>query len=163
MALVRSTRHVEASVDRVWTLVTDWPAHTRWIPLTTVTIDSDSPVRSGPGTRFTGRTALGSVGFDDPMTVTVWQPPADGEPGRCRVVKRGRWLTGWAEIEVAGERLGSRLTWLEDVRPRWTPRAADRAVALFGRLLFDWTLRKIAAELHDGPPRSRGTAARVVG
>lgn len=147
MALIRSAIRLDAPADRVWSLVTDWPAHGRWIPLTKVAIDPDSPARTGPGTRFTGRTALGPVGFDDPMTVTDWQPPADDRPGRCRVVKRGRWLTGWAEIQVQPEATGCRLSWHEDVRPRWTPRAADPAVVLAGRLLFDRTLRRIAAEL----------------
>lgn len=147
MALVRSATHIPAPAGQAWTVVTDWPSHSRWIPLTRVTIDPDSPVRTGLGTRFTGRTVLGPVGFDDPMTVTVWQPPADGEPGRCRVVKRGRWLTGWAEIEVWPDGTGSRLSWIEDVQLRWLPRAADPALALAGRLVFDRTLRNLAAEL----------------
>jgi len=147
MALVRSARQLDASADRVWALVTDWPAHSRWIPLTRVTIDPDSPARSGIGTRFTGRTALGRAGFDDPMTVTEWQPPANGQPGRCRVVKRGRWLAGWAEIEVQPAATGCRLSWTEDVRPRWTPRAADPVVSRVGKLLFERTLRRLAREL----------------
>jgi len=147
MALVRVIRHIPASADQVWTLVTDWPAHSRWISLTNVTIDPDSPVRTGLGTRFTGRTALGPVGFDDPMTVTVWQPPADGESGCCRVVKRGRWLTGWAEIEVQPDAGGCRLNWLEEIRLRWLPRAADPMLALAGRLVFGRTLSKLATEL----------------
>jgi len=147
MALVRSTARLDAPTDRVWALVTDWPAHGRWIPLTRVTVDPDSPVHTGLGTRFTGRTALGRVGFDDPMTVTEWQPPSAGRPGRCRVVKRGRWLTGSAEIEVQPDGTGCRLSWTEDVRPRWTPRAADPVVSRVGKLLFDRTLRRLAREL----------------
>ncbi|HTZ45455.1 MAG TPA: SRPBCC family protein [Jatrophihabitans sp.] len=147
MALVRTARHLDAPVDLVWALVTDWPAHSRWIPFTEVAVDADSPVRSGLGTRFTGRTALGPVGFDDPMTVTEWQPPDGGTPGRCRVVKRGRWLTGWAEIEVRPEPGGCRLSWVEDVRTRWTPRWADPVAAAAGDRLFALTLRRIAAEL----------------
>lgn len=147
MALVRADLHIDASAERVWELVTDWPAHGRWIPLTRVSIDPDSPTGTGLGTRFTGRTGLGPVGFDDPMTVTEWQPPAEAGAGRCRVVKRGRWLTGWAEIEVRPEADGSRLSWLEDVRPRWLPRLADPAVALAGNLLFGRALRRAAAEL----------------
>lgn len=147
MALVRAARHIDAPAERVWALITDWPAHGRWMPLTEVGIDPDSPADAGLGTRFTGRTGLGPVGFDDPMTVTDWQPPAEGGAGRCRVVKRGRWLTGWAEIEVRPEAGGSRLSWLEDVRPRWLPRLADPAVALAGRLLFGRVLRQAAEEL----------------
>jgi uncharacterized protein YndB with AHSA1/START domain len=147
MALVRSVRQLGAPVDRVWALVTDWPAHGRWIPLTRVSIDPDSPTARGLGTRFTGRTALGPIGFDDPMTVTEWQPPDASGEGRCRVIKRGRWLAGWAEIEVRPTAGGSRLSWLEDVRPRWTPRWADPVVSRVGKLLFDRTLRRLAREL----------------
>ncbi|MDQ2838073.1 MAG: SRPBCC family protein [Actinomycetota bacterium] len=147
MARMRSVREIAADPERVWALATDWTAHGRWIPLTVVSIDLDSPSSSGLGTRFTGRTALGPVGFDDPMTVTGWQPPQDGQPGRCRVVKRGRWLAGWAEIEVSPTETGSRLVWTEDVSPRWTPGVADPLVSLIGGRLFDRTLRKLAAEL----------------
>lgn len=148
MALVRSIRQLDAPVARVWALVTDWPAHGRWIPLTRVAIDPDSPAAAGLGTRFTGRTALGRVSLDDPMTVTEWQPPDGDGAGRCRVVKRGRWLAGWAEIEVRPEGGGSRLSWMEDIQPRWTPRWADPVVKLVGRLLFDRALRRLAAELN---------------
>lgn len=149
MARVRSSLVLpDISVDRVWSLVTDWPAHGRWIPLTKVTIDADSPASSGLGTRFTGRTAAGPVGFDDPMTVTRWQPPEPGAAAVCRVVKRGRWLSGWAEIEVRPSGAGSELIWVEDISPRWTPKAADPVVARIGNVLFGRTIRKVAAELR---------------
>jgi hypothetical protein len=148
MARLQSSLELpEVVAETAWQLVTDWPAHGRWIPLTTVSIDSDSPVPAGLGCRFTGRTGFGPIGFDDPMTVTRWQPPTDQTAGHCRVVKRGRWLTGWAEIEVRPIEAGCRLVWTEDVRPRWTPRAADPLVARLGSVLFDRTLRQLAREL----------------
>ena len=148
MACVRSSRELPGvAADTAWKLVTDWPAHGRWIPLTTVTVDADSPTGSGPGTRFTGRTALGPVGFNDPMTVTQWQPPADGRAGRCRVIKRGNWLAGWAEIEVLPVGDGCRLVWTEQLAPRWTPRLADPVVSAIASALFDRALRRLAAEL----------------
>jgi len=149
MALVRIDRPLPAPVDRVWRLVTDWPAHGRWIPFTRVTVDPDSPVAEGVGTRFTGRSAVGPVGFDDPMTVTEWSPPAGTGGGRCRVVKRGRWLAGWAEIEVRPAPGGCRLVWVEEVRPRWTPALADPVVALLGRQLFGYTVSRIRTELNS--------------
>lgn len=148
MARVRTALDIPAGPDRVWQLVTDWTSHGRWIPLTVVTIDADSPVSSGLGTRFTGRTHLGPVGFDDPMTVTEWQPPEDGEPGHCRLVKGGPWLTGWADIEVIDIGPGSRVVWIEEIRPRRTPRLADPVVAAVGMRLFARTLRKLADELR---------------
>jgi hypothetical protein len=152
MARVQASLAIPAaSSDEVWKLVTDWPAHSRWIALTTVTIDADSPAASGLGTRFTGRTQLGRVGFDDPMQVTHWQPPTANVSGRCRLVKLGRWVTGWAEINVDAEAGASRLTWIEDLRPRWTPRFADPLVRLVGSALFGRTIRKLAAELETRP------------
>jgi hypothetical protein len=148
VAYVRSRRELPGvPALAAWELVTDWPAHGRWIPLTTVTLDADSPVAAGPGTRFTGRTALGPVGFDDPMTVTRWQPPADGQAGHCRVVKRGSWLAGWAEIEVLPAGDGSRLTWTEEIVPRWTPRLVQPVVSVIATALFDRALRRLAREL----------------
>jgi hypothetical protein len=148
MARLRSSLELPGvAADSAWQLVTDWPAHGRWIPLTRVSIDADSPGSSGLGCRFTGRTGYGPVGFDDPMTVTRWQPPADGASGHCRVVKRGRWLAGWAEIEVRPTEAGCRLVWTEEVRPRWLPRAADPVLARAGTVLFDRTLRQLAREL----------------
>lgn len=146
MALVQASRRVAAPADRAWSLVTDWSAHGRWIPLTVVTVDPAGP-QSGVGTRFVGRTALGPVGFDDPMVVREWEPPADGRPGRCRIDHRGPWVAGWAEITVTPETEGSRVEWREDIYPRWTPRVADPAVRWIGKVLFDGTLRKLAAEL----------------
>jgi hypothetical protein len=127
-------------------LVTDWPAQSRWIPFTTVTVEGPGPTGAGLGTRFTGRTQLGPIGFDDPMEVTEWQPPAGGVAGRCRVRKLGPWLTGWAEIEVRPGSGGTRVQWIEEVRARWTPRIADPLIAAVGSVFFGRVLRKMAAE-----------------
>jgi carbon monoxide dehydrogenase subunit G len=150
MARFRTELTIDAPAEEVWALVTDWPAQSRWIPLTTVTIDRHSPGRSGAGTRFTGRTRLGPIGFDDPMVVTEWQPVTGENPGRCQVRKLGPWLTGRAEIEVRPVVGGTRVLWWEDVGLRWVPRVLDRVlspvIGAVGSALFGRTLRKMAAE-----------------
>ncbi|MDQ1741105.1 MAG: hypothetical protein QOE53_2757 [Pseudonocardiales bacterium] len=154
MARIRTEMLIDAPADRVWALVTDWPAQSRWIPLTTVTVDQPAPgglAGAGPGARFTGRTQLGPVGFDDPMEVTEWRPPADGAPGRCRVRKLGPWLTGWAEIEVSPGPGGARVEWVEEIRARWTPRIFDPVIATVGSAFFGRVLRKMAAEFARTP------------
>jgi hypothetical protein len=138
---------IDADAELVWKLVTDWPAQSRWVPLTVVTIDSASPSASGPGTRFTGRTQLGPIRFDDPMEVTEWQPAAAGRTGRCRVRKLGPWFTGWAEITVGPAAGGTRVEWTEQVRVRWLPRIADPVAGAVGSMFFGRVLRKMAAEL----------------
>lgn len=167
MARIRTELTIDAPVEEVWTLVTDWPAQSRWIPLTTVTLDRPGqagpggsgqagPGSSGLGARFTGRTRLGPIRFDDPMEVTEWQPATGGAPGRCRVRKLGPWLTGWAEIEVAHAGAGARVAWSEDIRLRWMPGFADRVlgpvIAAIGGWLFGRALRKMAAEFARSRP-----------
>ncbi len=135
------TQDSSLSPSAAWARITDWPSHGRHVPLTTMRVDPPGP--SAVGTVFTARTALGPIGFDDPMEIVEWQPPADGAPGRCRLEKRGRVMLGWAEITVSEHRGGSRTTWTEAVRPRGLPRFADRLAALSGRLLFGRVLRKL--------------------
>lgn len=102
-------RTVDAPAERVWALITDWPRHSEWIPLTTVTTTGGGP---GEGTRFVGRTGLGPLAADDPMEITRWQPPGPGSAGVCEVLKHGRVVHGRAVLEVhplAGRRC--RVVW----------------------------------------------------
>lgn len=111
-------------VDLVWRRVSDLAGHAEGVPLQRVTSDPGEP---GVGWRFTPRTALGPLGFDDPMVVTVWDPPR-----RVRVEKRGRVLAGWADITLAPlPQGGTRVTWQEEVVP------AHEALARRTRPLFD--------------------------
>jgi hypothetical protein len=116
-----------------------------------------TPTGEGVGARFVGRSGLGPIGFDDPMEITEWQPPADGRAGRCRVVKSGRVVLGSAWFEVADLPAGvagarSRVSWTEDVElvPIALTRPVRRLVELGGRLAFTRTLRQMAAEVEAG-------------
>jgi len=40
MARFTASIDVDAPVERVWERITDWPAHGRWIPLTSVRVTS---------------------------------------------------------------------------------------------------------------------------
>jgi hypothetical protein len=146
-------RLVDAPAAVVWDRLTDWPAHGRWVPLTRVEVTERT---DGVGTRFVGRTAVGPVGFDDPMEVVAWQPPGDGTAGRCTVVKRGRVVLGWARlvVEPVG-RSRCQVEWTEDVDvapAAWTRWAAP-AVAAVGRVAFSAVLRRAAREAEE---RARG-------
>jgi hypothetical protein len=139
---------VEAPAAATWAALVDWPSHARWIPLTTVRVLTASP--SGIGARFVGRSGLGPIGFDDPMEVVEWRPPAAGEAGRCSVVKQGRVVLGTAAFEVHDLPGGrSRVDWVEDVDvvPVVLTRPFDRLIAVAGRLAFTRTLRAMAREV----------------
>ncbi|MGW4158193.1 SRPBCC family protein [Streptomyces sp. NPDC004788] len=159
MSRFRIERAVPLSPDEVWRRLTDWPAHGRQVPLTRTTVLTAGP--NGVGTRFTARTGVGRLGFDDPMEVVRFEPPAAGRTGVCRLEKYGRTVRGWAAFEVtpatgvagaigsggAGDAAGaigsggaagagSRVVWTEELRLRGVPAAFDPVLAAAGRVVF---------------------------
>ncbi|MFG3281182.1 SRPBCC family protein [Streptomyces sp. NPDC048111] len=136
MALFRIDRRTALAPAEAWRRLTDWERHGDGVPLTRITVLTPPP--NGAGTVFVARTGLGPLGFDDRMEITRWQPPASGAPGVCRLEKRGRVVTGWAEIEVgtSGTGPGASLVWREDLRVWGVPRALDPLTAWAGRVLF---------------------------
>ncbi|AXG82281.1 SRPBCC family protein [Streptomyces paludis] len=159
MSVFRIDRATPLPADEAWRRLTDWPAHGRVVPLTRITVLTPGPTRTG--TLFTARTGLGPLGFDDPMEVVHWQPPAPGVPGHCRLEKRGRAVTGWAEIRVrddgpAGDGRGARVCWEEDLRFAVLPRPLDPLTARAGRLVFG---RAVGRLLRGGSTAGTGAGA----
>lgn len=153
-----ATVEVAVPVAAVWDRLVDWPAHTRWIPFTTVWVLTARP--DGVGARFVGRSHLGRVGFDDPMEITEWAPPGPGRPGRCALRKLGRIVTGTAAFDVAVITPDRTLVvWEEDIdiAPAWLTRPFAGLVARAGRLAFSATVRSMGRELVA--ERAVGTAA----
>ncbi|MEE1813843.1 SRPBCC family protein [Streptomyces sp. SP18ES09] len=134
MSLILVERTVPLAPEEVWLRLTDWRAHGRQVPLTRTRVLTPGP--NGAGTRFTARTGIGRLSFDDPMEVVRWEPPSAGRPGVCRLEKSGRVVRGWALIEVTGAGGGSRVYWTEELTLRGVPRALDPLLAATGRVLF---------------------------
>ncbi|MBO1331456.1 SRPBCC family protein [Streptomyces sp. VRA16 Mangrove soil] len=131
-ARIRILRDTALSPAEAWRRLTTWERHGDVVPLTRVTVTTPPPTAAG--TVFVARTGVGRrLGFDDPMEVVAWQPPR-----RCRLEKRGRLVTGWAEFEVRalGCRGGAQVEWREEVRVRGVPAAADPVLAAAGRWMF---------------------------
>ncbi|MEU3980980.1 SRPBCC family protein [Streptomyces sp. NPDC026672] len=129
-------------IDEAWRRLTEWPRHSEVVPLTRITVRTAPPTRVG--TRITARTGLGPLAFEDPMEVTVWQPPRDGKPGLCRLEKRGRVVLGWAELEVRpGPGGRTRVLWREELRVRAVPSALDPLLAGAGRTVFGRGVNKL--------------------
>ena len=150
MARFVSRIRVAAGPEAVFGLLTDWPAHARWVPLTTITVLTGRP--DGVGARFVGRSAIGPLGFDDVMEVVDWRPPVGGGAGLCTVAKIGRVLTGSATLEVRPVPGGTDVSWTEDVQlaPARLTRPLGPLLSLVGRLGFDRALRQMRAELERG-------------
>jgi hypothetical protein len=134
MAFFEITRSVPISAQECWLRVTDWPRHSALVPLTRVTAVGGGT--TGLGSVVVARTSVGPLGFDDPMEVVVWQPPAAQAPGRVRLEKRGSVVLGWAEVEVRADGAGSLLRWREEIRLRGVPGPLDAVLAGGGRRVF---------------------------
>ncbi|MFH9726064.1 SRPBCC family protein [Streptomyces sp. NPDC017254] len=135
MTLFRVERTVPSAPEEVWRRLTDWPAHGRQVPLTRTRVLTPGPNRAG--TRFTARTGVGRLSFDDPMEVVRWEPPAADRPGTCRLEKSGRVVRGWALVEVTGlPGGGSRVVWTEELSVRGVPKGFDSLLRRAGRFLF---------------------------
>ena len=123
---IEIVREVPFSQREAFSRVTDWMRHAEIVPLSTVRLTE---------TGFVVRSALGPVGFDDPMDIVAWDPPRF-----CRLEKRGRMIRGWAEISVWPTASGSKIVWREVAHATGVPRVLARVekavgTAVFGRLL----------------------------
>ena len=145
VTVFRVDRTPPLSAETAWRRLTDWPAHADQVPLTRIIVRTPGPTRVG--TVFVARTELtGRVAFDDPMEVVTWQPPTPDRPGHCRLEKRGRVVTGWAEIQVRADGGVTQVRWSEELRVGPLPRLFDPMTARVGRAVFgravDGLLRK---------------------
>lgn len=139
---IRIVHRTPLPAAEAWRRLTDWERHGAQVPLTRTTVLTAPPTRVG--TRFTARTGVGRVTFDDPMEVVLWRPPVGGSPGLVRLVKHGRVVLGSAEIEVLPLPSGGcEVRWGEDVRVRGLGRPFDPVVAAAARLLFGRALVRL--------------------
>ncbi|MFD7137060.1 SRPBCC family protein [Streptomyces sp. NPDC059894] len=135
MVTFQFERTAPLPLEEAWRRLTEWPRHGDVVPLTRVTVVTPGPTRVG--TVFVARSGVGPFAVDDRMEVTVWCPPAEDEPGLCRLEKRGRVVRGWAEIEVRpGPGGRARVVWREELRLRPLPSLCDPLLRTAGRVVF---------------------------
>jgi hypothetical protein len=129
-------------LDEAWRRLTEWPRHGTVVPLTRVTVLTPPPTREG--TVFVARSGIGPLALDDRMEVTVWRPPTDDGPGFVRLVKRGRVIRGWAEIEVRrGPGGRARVVWREELDVRLLPGVFDGLLAATSRRVFGRAVNRL--------------------
>ncbi|MDQ0797926.1 SRPBCC family protein [Streptomyces sp. B1I3] len=144
MAVFRIERFTPLPAAEAWRRVTDWERHAGTVPLTSVTVPTGPPTRTG--TVFVARTGLGPLGFDDPMEVVRWLPPAAGRAGLCELEKRGSVVLGRASIDVRPTGSGAHVIWVEEVRVRLLPRWGDPLLRTAGRRAFGRVLDTLLAD-----------------
>ena len=98
---------VDADIETTWRAALAWERQGEWIPATTVRLTRGSG--DAIGDRIVARTAVGPVGFDDPMEILAIEAPY-----RCEVVHLGRVVRGSGLFTVEPRYDGgSRFTWTE--------------------------------------------------
>lgn len=122
MALIEIVREVRLTPVEAWARVTAWERHGEFVPLTRIALTPHG---------FDAFTGIGRIGFHDPMEVVEQRAPSF-----CRLEKRGRVMTGWAELSVEPSGDGSRVTWREDIHVKGMPRFLDGVTRASSRALF---------------------------
>ncbi len=144
MPQLSATVTVAAPAARVWALVTDWSRQGEWIPATEVHLTRGTGTALGD--RVVARTAVGPLGFDDPMEITGWDPPH-----RCEVRHLGRVVRGSGTFEVEPvDAATARFRWVEQV---------DVPLGAAGALAFRLLRPVFEALLRAGMRRVAGSAA----
>ncbi|CAN5383348.1 SRPBCC family protein [soil metagenome] len=143
MALIEITRTTSLTAEEAWRRLTLWEAHGKHVPFTK--IHREGPTYEGVGTLFIARTGMARLGFDDPMRVTVWEPPTDGGRGFCRIEKEGKVVTGWAEVTVTSSPSGCDVVWREDATLAG-PRFLERPSTLVSKILFGRVVSGLLAD-----------------
>jgi hypothetical protein len=114
----------------------DWDAHSAAIPFTRLVHDGDARV----GQRFVARTGIGRLGFDDPMVVELFRPPAGDAPGDLpgvvEVAKRGRVIGGRVRWTVTPTAAGAEVEWTQQLVVGWLPHWFDPVVGVLGRAAY---------------------------
>lgn len=118
MLRARFTVELQATCtpDEALRRLLDLRAHNRHIPFTRVT-PSVAADELSPGSRFVGRTAVGPLGFDDPMRIES----LTFEPAAATIVKRGRVIRGDIRVTATPSPTGSAVRWEQSVHLPWLP------------------------------------------
>lgn len=91
---------IDAPIEKTWASIADWPSQGNWMLQTKVWVESE--IVEGVGTQIAAFTGplykkyprFKKLGILDTMTVTKWQPPADGRDAICDVLHTGAIIKG---------------------------------------------------------------------
>lgn len=124
-------REVALPPEEAWERITAWERHGDHVPFTRIRRTTNG---------FVARTAVGPLGFDDPMEIVEADPPRS-----LSIAKTGRVVRGDVTILIEPTARGSRVRWTETVDVRGVPRIADGLVAWGGRRLFGRVIDRLLA------------------
>ncbi|MDF5758162.1 SRPBCC family protein [Spongiactinospora sp. TRM90649] len=143
---VRVSVDSRARPERVFGVLTDWPRHREWMPLTRAEVTSGDG--RSPGSHLAAFTGLGPLGFVDTMEITGWDPP-----NQVTVRHTGWLVRGTGTFQIVARRTGgSTIVWEERLRPPFgaAGRLGWELARPLGEAFFRLALRRLA-RLSDRP------------
>lgn len=142
MTRARFTVELQADCapDEALRRLLDLRAHNRHIPFTRVT-PSVAADELAPGSRFVGRTAVGPLGFDDPMRIEALSL----EPAAASIVKLGRAIRGVVRVTATPSVTGSVVRWEQSVHLPWLPEFLQPTAARVLRAGYRRVLGRLVA------------------
>jgi uncharacterized protein YndB with AHSA1/START domain len=111
VARIEATTAIEAPVERVWDLVTDWDAQRRWMS-DVRSLEVLTRHRTGRGVVVRVRTDIGlGLVLTDEVTTTEWK-----EPELLGVRHRGPGYSAVGAFEFTPTETGTRLIWWDELK-----------------------------------------------
>lgn len=142
-APIRTSIEIDSPIERVWAVLADVERQPEWMhDLREVRLLTPPPV--GVGTRAVGRVQAFGIAVEDPIEVTVFEPPL-----RYAIRHEGI-VRGSGDIRLVpddgdGDGATTLLTWEEVLVPRLLPHLGGLVVALVFRPIFERDLERLAA------------------
>lgn len=153
----------------VWSYLTVWKNHERWIPFTTITLEDNGFANEEVGTVFTGITSL-IFKLIDPMIVRESVAPISGKDdimniegsglynyssGYLKVQKIGTQVKGFAGFTVEPKldtqgRIFTTLTWWEEIEtPHTLFKPFEPLISKIASFLFMQSIKKMKRDIEN--------------
>jgi len=151
---LETSAEIAAPLDRVWNELVDWPGQSRWIPFTTVRIETDHA--TGLGVRATALSGywLGRIpiGLLDRFVVTGWTPPGANARAELEVLHLGPYFTGEGVFALRSQGGVITVTCVElfNLPLRTVTEPVGRLLLPMLRAGFKISLRRFAAVCESG-------------